>query len=246
MIEVSFVVVKVVVKVISLFLVALEHSFGTTVLFDPVQNLVQYIDCVARWCVVHRTVVGVGLVSKHCWCARKTGVNFRNQIFADDNKCNTGWSQVLLSTCKKQTKLCNIKWFAQNAGRNISYQRNIACIRNVLVVSSHNCIVKTDVSVIVVTCDFFYFRNVRIVLVLAACNNVYINSKVLSFGSSLFSPYTGFDISSFFVLNTKILSDHGKLSGTTTLNKKYLVVVRYIHKLTNHCFCILDDWLIIL
>ena len=228
-IEVAFVVVEVVIKVISLFLVALEHSFCSAVCFNPMQNLTKHVDSVAWRSIVHRIIISMSLVAEHSRSSGTACLRFTNQIFADDYESNAGRSQVLLSTGKKQTELANVQRLTQNAGRNISYQWDVSAVRNVLVVSSHNCVVEADVSVVIVAFNLFNPWNVRIILVFAACNNININAKLFSLSSSLLCPDSSFDVGSLSSVNAQIFSNHSKLSRTAALNKKHLVVIRHVH-----------------
>ena len=211
MVEVALVAVQVFVKVFSLFLVALEHSLCTTVLFYPVQHLVQNIDCVAWRCVVHAAVVCVCLVCKHCWSASAAVFHFRDKVFADDYECNASRSKVFLCTGKEKAKLANIKGFAEYAGRNVCYERNLSCVRDVLVVGSHDCVVKADVCIVVVAGNLFYLWDVRVVLVLGGSDNVNFNAELFCFCSGFLCPDTGFDVGSLSSVNAKVLCNHCKL-----------------------------------
>ena len=239
-------IVEEVVKVVSLFLVALQHSFCSAVLFNPVENLVQNVDCVAWRCVVHWAVVCVCFVSEHCRCSRQAVCWLRNQVFADNYKCNSSRRKVFLRACKQKSEFWDIERFRKNTRRNISNERNISRLRNVFVMSSHDCVVKADISVIVVAFNFFNTWNIRIIFVFWRSDDVNFNAEFFCFGSSFFCPDTSFDVSRLFVVNSQVFCNHCKLCRTAALNKKNLVIFRNVHQFANHSFCIFNNRLIIL
>lgn len=128
----------------SLLLVESLHSLKTALLLYPLKYQTKDIDGVCRRCVVHRTIVCVGLVVEHC---RSDILCIADKILTDNNNGKTGRAHILLCACIDHSELAYVNRFGKNAGRHISYQRN-AYIGDLSPLCTVNGVVEADVEIV--------------------------------------------------------------------------------------------------
>ena len=106
--------------------VARLHGGNSTLAFEPAKYQAGDVDGIGRRRVVHRAVVGHGLVVE---CAGADRQRVAEQVFTDHHDCQAGGAEVLLRACERQAQARPVHRARRHMGRKIDHQRCVAAQR---------------------------------------------------------------------------------------------------------------------
>jgi len=113
---------------------------------EPIQEKLCDVYTPCRWCVVERFVVA------HHLEIEDNGAIFSliaDEVLSYDHYCDTGRSEILLSTRIYDSELRDIDWFCKGVGAHVCDEGDVGRdFRNVLELNSLDCFVNAVITVI--------------------------------------------------------------------------------------------------
>ena len=243
----EFAVVNAVVEQVSFLLVAFVNPFNATVCLEPTHVEECGVDRQYGRCVEHRTTFNVCAIIQH---GRDIAVNVTEALFFDNNEGNARRSDVLLCTTIDDVVFANVDRTAQNVGRHVSYETDIAFLLIDFLqlalgdLRTIDGVVGSDVHVVAVLRNFKVHRN-------GIGGSSEFDSFCAKYASQTFclfegflGPNTGVEISCF--LAHHVVGNHAELQAGTTTDEDNAVSFGYAKQFLHQSFRFVNNGLEIL
>ena len=165
-----------------------------------------------------------------------------NQVVANDDYGQTCGRHILLSAGVKDTELADVDRAGEDAGADISYQRNIAGIGQLMINRAVDRVVHADVEVVRIGSEgrLVELRNIGESFVLGGSDNVRV-AVASAFLIRFLRPLTGDDIVSLAGLGRKVQRNCRKLGRCAALKEQHLIVIGNVHYFSEKRLCLFDD-----
>ena len=233
--------VQIVIQNLGLALVVFIHCFQTAIVQQIAEHLAAAVDAPAVGGVVHRAVVGMGIIT-HVYGNLGIQVS-ADQILTDDDDGHTGGADVLLNTTIDHAIIADIAGLGQEHGGLVGNQNLTLGVGQLLEGGAVNGFVFADVNIVCVFPDgkVAAIGQVGVVAILGTGDALNI-TVFLGFLESLIRPCAGDDVVSHAILH-QIHGDHGKLQCCATLDEQNLIVVGDVHQLAQISFSVVVNFL---
>ena len=233
--------VQEVVEDLRLLLVPGVHGLQAALVQQVSEHLAAAVDGPAVGGVVHRTVVGVGLVAEVGGYGLVQIVP--DQVLADDDHRHAGGAHVLLHAGPDEAILADIAGAGKEHGGLVAHQHGVSTRRQGVEGSAVDGLILTDIEIVGVFGDLQSgaVGNIGEVFVGRRGHHLHF-AKLLCLADGLFGPAAGLHIAGNAVFH-QVHGNHGKLQRTSALHKEDFIVLRDVHELAQVSLCLVPDLL---
>ncbi len=202
--------------------VLLFHGCQAALLLEPLEHQASDVDAIGRRRVVHRVVVGVGLVVEH---GLRRGNALADQVVANDDDGQPGRTDVLLRAGVDQAVLADIDGLRQDVRRHVAHQRHVPGVRRPVEFDAADGLVAGVMHVggFLVELPVLLRRRIGEFAVLAAGDDIDL-AEGLGRLDGLLRPLAGMHVVGTGLAGQQVHRDHLELQRGAALQEQHLVV----------------------